>query len=305
MRVGFCLPQIGPLGTRDNLVQVAQRAEALGYDNLWTVERLLYPLKPRTPYGGTADGSLPEQYKRSLDALTSLTYVAAHTKKIGLGTSVLDMPYYNPVVLARQLTAIDVLSEGRLRVGLGLGWSEDEYIAAGGSMKNRGTRADEFLKVLLAIWTTDPVEFNGKHFQIAKSIIQPKPARKPHPPIYLAAFAPPALKRTAELADGWNPVALPVPAMAGMIQQMRDMAKAAGRDAAAMEVVVRANIEIADAPRPKEGFLFTGTVEQIQDDINATKALGVSEIFFDPVFSRDGESIQRFLACMERMRKLV
>src|SRR5215475_1327802 len=151
MRVGFCLPQIGPLGTRDNLVQVAQRAEALGYDNLWTVERLLYPLKPRTPYGASADGSLPEQYKRSLDPLTALTYIAAHTKKIGLGTSVLDMPYYNPVVLARQLTAIDVLSEGRLRVGLGLGWSEDEYLATGASMKNRGTRADEFLRVLLAI----------------------------------------------------------------------------------------------------------------------------------------------------------
>ena len=305
MRVGFCLPQIGPLGTRENLIQVAQRAEALRYDNLWTVERLLYPLKPRTPYGGSADGTLPEQYKRSLDPLTSLTFIAAHTKKIGLGTSVLDMPYYNPVVLARQLTAIDVLSEGRLRVGLGLGWSEDEYIAAGGSMKSRGTRADEFLKVLLAIWTTDPVEFNGKHFQVAKSIIQPKPVRKPHPPIYLAAFAPPALKRTAELADGWNPVALPVPAMAGMIQEMRDMAKAAGRDAAALEVVVRANIEIADKPRMKEGLLFTGTVEQIQDDINATKALGVSEIFFDPVFSRDGNSIEAFLACMERMRKLV
>jgi probable F420-dependent oxidoreductase len=304
MRVGFCLPQIGPLGTRENLIQVAQRAEALEYDNLWTVERLLYPLKPRTPYGGSATGALPEQYKQSLDPLTALTYVAAHTSKIGLGTSVLDIPFYNPVVLARQLTAIDVLSEGRLRVSFGLGWSEDEYLATGASKKDRGARADEFLKVLLAIWTTDPVEFNGKFFQVPKSIIQPKPVRKPHPPIYLAAFAPAALKRTAELADGWNPVALPVQAMTGMIQQMREMAKAAGRDPAALEVVVRANIEIADTPRPKEGYLFTGAIEQIQEDVKATKALGVSEIFFDPVFSRDGSSIERFLSCMERMRKL-
>src|ERR1051325_4827246 len=212
MRIGFSLPQIGPLGTRDNLVQVAQRAEALGYDNLWTVERLLFPLKPRTPYPGS--GILPEQYKSSLDPLTALTYVAAHTKKIGLGTSVLDIPFYNPLVLGRQLTAIDVLSGGRLRVGFGLGWSEDEYLATGASKADRGARATEFLKALLAIWTSDPVEFNGKYFQIPQSIILPKPVQKPHPPIYMAAFAPTALLRVATLADGWNPVGMPVNAMA-------------------------------------------------------------------------------------------
>ena len=305
MRVGFGLPQIGPLGTRDNLVKCAQRAEELGYDNLWTIERLLYPVKPQTPYPVTADGSLPEPYKRSLDPLTALTYVAAHTKKIGLGTSVLDIPYYNPVILARQLTALDVLSEGRLRVGLGLGWSQDEYDATGASMKGRGARADEFLKVLTAIWTTDPVEFRGKFFTIPKSIIQPKPVQKPHPPIYMAAFAPAALKRAAELTNGWNPVALPVDAMAPMIQQMRDMAKAAGRDPSALEVLVRANVEIFDKPRPQDGFIFSGTIEQIQEDIRATQRLDVQEIIFDPVFSADGQSFERYLQRMEQLRKMV
>jgi probable F420-dependent oxidoreductase len=305
MRVGFGLPQIGPLGTRDNLVKCAQRAEELGFDNLWTVERLLYPVKPQTPYPVTADGSLPEPYKRSLDPLTALTYIAAHTSKIGLGTSVLDIPYYNPAVLARQLTAIDVLSEGRLRVGLGLGWSQDEYDAAGASMRGRGARADEFLKVLKAIWTTDPVEFKGKYFTVPKSIIQPKPVQKPHPPLYMAAFAPAALKRLAEMTNGWNPVALPVDAMAGMMQQAREFAKAAGRDPSTLELVVRANVEVWDKPRPKEGFIYTGTIEQIQEDIRATKAIGANEIIFDLVFSADGRSIDRYLNRMEHLRKMV
>jgi probable F420-dependent oxidoreductase len=306
VRVGFALPNIGLLGTREALVKSAQRAEELGYDNLWTVERLLYPLKPQTPYPGTAGGLLPEPYKQgSLDPLTALTYVAAHTGRIGLGTSVLDMPYYNPVVLARQLTAIDVLSGGRLRLGMGLGWSQDEYTATGASMKNRGARADEFLKLLKAIWTTDPVEFHGKFFEVPKSNIQPKPAQKPHPPIYLAAFAPAAMKRVVELANGWNPVAIPVEGMAQMIRQMRDMAKAAGRDPSTLEVVVRANVEVAEKPLGKNRFIFTGSIEQIQEDIRATKGLDVQEVFFDPVFSPDGQSLDRFLKRMEHLRKLV
>jgi alkanesulfonate monooxygenase SsuD/methylene tetrahydromethanopterin reductase-like flavin-dependent oxidoreductase (luciferase family) len=102
MRVGFALGNIGPIGSPDNLVKIAQRAEALAYDSLWTVDRLLWPVTPQTPYGATADGSLPGEYKRVLDPLDTLTFVAGHTKSIALGTSVLDIPYYNPVILARR-----------------------------------------------------------------------------------------------------------------------------------------------------------------------------------------------------------
>jgi alkanesulfonate monooxygenase SsuD/methylene tetrahydromethanopterin reductase-like flavin-dependent oxidoreductase (luciferase family) len=134
MKIGFGLPNIGPLRTHENILKVAERAEALGYDSLWTVERLLWPMKPQTPYPVTADGSLPEGYKYSLDPLDTLTFAAARTKNIALRTSVLDMPYYNPVTLARCLTTIDVLSNGRLRVGLGLGWSQDEMDATNADM---------------------------------------------------------------------------------------------------------------------------------------------------------------------------
>ena len=241
MKIGFSLPNVGPIGTADAITKVAQRAEALGYSSLWTIERLLYPLKLQRPYPGTPDGHLPEIYKQVLDPLDALTYVAAQTKKIKLGTSVLDMPYHNPVVLARRLTTLDVLSNGRLLVGLGLGWNKDEMDATGADMTKRGALADEFLPLLKAIWTENPVEFHGKFFNVPRSYIDLKPVQKPHPPIYLGAFAPAALQRLAKLADGWNPVFLPVPVMAEMFGTIKQMAKEAGRDPSAMAMVVHAD----------------------------------------------------------------
>lgn len=304
MRVGFILPNIGPLASPEMLVQAAQKAEALGYDSLWVTERLLYPVKPQTPYPASADGSLPAGYKHALDPLEALTFVAARTSKVALGTSVLDMPYYNPVLLARRLTTLDVLSGGRLRVGFGIGWSKDEFDAVGVPFADRGRRADEFLQVLKAIWTTDPVEFHGRYYQVPRSLIGPKPVQKPHPPIYLAAFVPQALKRAAVYANGWNPVGIPAEGMAKMMAQLREMAKAAGRDPAAMEVVVRANIHVTQEPLGADRWIFSGSLDQVRADIEKVRAVGVQEVFFDPTFSPDGETADAFLACMARIRKL-
>jgi probable F420-dependent oxidoreductase len=305
MRVGFALGNIGSIATAENLVKIAERAEALGYDSLWTVERLLWPLKPQSPYPVTPDGSLPVEYKHSLDPVESLMFVAARTKKIALGTSVLDIPYYNPVMLARRLTTLDVLSGGRLRLGLGLGWSKDEHDAAGAEMKERGARADEFLQVLRAIWTTDPAEFHGRFYTLPKSYIQPKPVQKPHPPIYLAAFAPAALNRIARLADGWNPVAIPAEGMRAMFDGIQQGAQAAGRDPHRLEMIVRANVEITPEPRPETGMIFTGTLEQIREDVEACRRIGAHEIHFDPTFQAGPLEIGRWLALMEQLRKLV
>ena len=275
MKLGFALPNIGPVGGPEAIIKIAQRAEALGYDSLWTIERLLWPVKPQTPYPVTPDGSLPEQYQYVLDPLDTLTFVAAHTKSIALGPSVLDIPYYNPVTLARRLTTIDILSDGRLRIGLGLGWSKDEMDATGADMKKRGAMADEFLQVLKAIWTTNPVEFRGKFYTIPKSLINRKPVQKPHPPIYMAAFAPAALNRLARLADGWNPVMIPIDGMAQMFDGIKHMAKQAGRDPSSLRLVVRANLEVSDKPLPKERAIFTGTLDQIKDDIAGCVRIGI------------------------------
>jgi probable F420-dependent oxidoreductase len=305
MRVGFGLGNIGPIGTPDNIVRIAQRAEALGYDTLWTVERLLSPVKPQTPYPVTPDGSLPAVYRHVLDPLDSLAFVAAHTKRIGLATSVLDIPYYNPVMLARRVSTLDVLSGGRVRLGLGLGWSKDEHDAVGVEMKGRGARAEEFLKVLKAIWTTDPAEFKGQYYNLPKSYIGPKPVQKPHPPVYMAAFVPAAMNRIARLANGWNPVAIPVDGMKQMFDGIKQMAKDAGRDPATLELVVRANVEISEEPRPVEGMIFTGTLDQIKEDIAGCKRIGAHEVFFDPTFMAGAQTLDRWLAWMERLRSLV
>ena len=122
MRIGFALPQVGSAVGPETLVTAAQRAEDLGFDSLWVLDRILWPTNPRAPYP-IGDGSLPVKYKSVLDPLETLTFVAAHTRRIALGTSVLNLPWYNPVLLARQLTTLDVLSAGRLQIGFGIGWS--------------------------------------------------------------------------------------------------------------------------------------------------------------------------------------
>ena len=304
MKLGFNIPQIGPAASLEAIIKAAKRAEELGYDSVWVTERLLYPIEPQTSYMATPDGLLPEAYKIVIDPLHALTLAAAHTSRIGLGTSVLDMPYYNPVMLARSLTAVDVISHGRLKVGFGQGWSKDEHEATGASMKDRGSRADEFIQVLKAIWTTDPVEHHGKFFHIPKSIIGPKPVQKPHPPIYLAAYAPSSMKRVATMGDGWQPAGTPADVTAQMMGGIRDMAKQAGRNPSDLKLVVRANLNITSDPVEGERWICTGSLDQIKSDIQALKNIGTDELFFDPSVSPDGASLDRFLSTMERMKQL-
>src|SRR5262244_1327408 len=299
MRLGFALPQIGPVAGPDALVTVAQRAEALGFDSLWVLDRMLYPVNPRTPYPAAREGVLPDLYKRVLDPLETLTFVAAHTRRIALGTSVLNLPWYPPVLLARRLTTLDVLSGGRLRVGFGMGWSLDEYEAAGAPWPERGKRADEIIAALKTIWTTDPVEFQGNYYRIPKSFIGPKPVQKPHPPMYMAAFAPAAMKRVALEANGWFPVGIPLSGVGPMFEGIKGMAKDAGRDPSALTLIVRANVEIHNTPIEKERGDFTGTLEQIADDVKTTQKLGAAEIVFDPQFSPGVETARDIIARME------
>jgi probable F420-dependent oxidoreductase len=281
---------------------VAQRAEALGYHSLWTVERLLWPVTPKTPYPATPDGSLPEEYKHSLDPLDTLTFAAAYTSTIKLGTSVLDIPYYNPVLLTRRLTTIDYLSKGRLRVGLGVGWSQDEMDAAGADMKVRGARADEFLHVMKTIWMNDPAEHHGKFFHLPKSHIGPKPVQKPHPPIYLAAYTPAAMKRVATMADGWNPAGVPIEGMAQMFAAIKQMAEQAGRNPSELKMIVRANMTITPRPIESNRFVFVGSVEQIKEDLAACEKIGADETFLEPAFSAGRESVSGWLHLLDEFQ---
>lgn len=304
MRLGFALPQIGKGVGPDAVAAVAGRAEELGFDSLWVLDRLLYPEKPRAPYPGTPDGSLPPQYKTVLDPLQTLTFAAARTEKIAVGTSVLNLPWYSPVLLARSLATLDVLSGGRLRIGLGTGWSPDEYEAAGMSWSNRGKRADEFLRAIKTIWTTDPVEFHGEYVSIPKSTIEPKPVQKPHPPVYMAAYAPGSMRRVAREANAWFPVGVPLKALPEMFEGVKGMAKEEGRDPAELELIVRGNVELSSSPTSGERADFTGSVDQIASDIAATKKVGAAELVLDVHFSPGVESQKDFLEHMERLWKV-
>jgi probable F420-dependent oxidoreductase len=300
MRFGFALPQVGSAIGPAPLVAVAKRAEDLGFDSLWVLDRILWPVHPRAPYP-IGDGSLPVQYKSVLDPLETLTFAAAQTQRVALGTSVLDVPWYNPVLLARRLTTLDILSTGRLRIGFGMGWSPDEYEAAGVPWQERGKRADELIQALKKIWTTDPVEFQGKYYRIPRSVIGPKPVQKPHPPIYMAAYTPSAMKRVASEADGWFPVGIPLSGIGPMFEGIKSMAKDSGRDSSALELIVRANIEIHNAPIEKERVDFTGTLAQIAEDVMKTRRLGAAEIVFDVQFSPGVETAKDLVSRMEEL----
>ena len=299
MRLGYFLPQMGPAAGPDALISVATRAEALSYDSLWVTERTLFPIEPAVPYVASADGSLPDVYRDVIDPLTALAFVAAATERVVIGPSVLNIPWYNPTLLARSLTALDVLSKGRLKVGLGMGWSPDEYAAAGADWHRRGKRADENLEALLAIWGSDPVRYDGDEFRIPASVIGPKPVQSPHPPIYMAAYTEAAMARVARFADGWMPVGVPIEGMTAMLGGIRQMAEGHGRDGDAIELIVRANLHVTDTPLGDDRFIFTGTPDQIRADIDGCREAGAAELTFDVTFDPATRTSDDYLRGLE------
>jgi probable F420-dependent oxidoreductase len=303
MRLGLAVPQFGPDAGPDALQEVARQAEGLGYDSLWVAERLLYPVNPKAPYPATADGSLPLAYRRSLDPLAVLAYLAAVTSRVRIG-GFINLTFHNPVLLARELVTIDVLSNGRLDIGFGVGWSPDEFEAIGVPMRDRGQRAEETLQVIEAIWRDNPVQFEGRYFRVPESFFDLKPVQKPRPPIYMAAYAPATMDRAARLADGWIPAGVPLGAMEQMFAGIKQGAAEAGRDPSKLKLIVTANIEFHPAPLGDDRPIFVGSVEQIEGDISATRRLGAEEIIFNAIFSPDVGSTDDLLSRMEHLRTM-
>ena len=244
MRIGFCLPQFGALAQPPEVTRFAREAEALGAASLWVGDRLLAPVQPAVGYAGT--DSFPAEFRWSLDPLAALTAAAAVTSRVRLGTSVLNVPWYPPALLARSLTAVDVLSGGRLIPGFGTGWSPEEFQATGISMTQRGERLDECLDILEALWTASPAGHQGKHWTIPASYTDLKPVQRPRPPVYLGGYTPPALRRVARRADGWLP-SVRVPAasdpafLVRSLAQIRSDAAGYGRDPGQIKVILRVN----------------------------------------------------------------
>ena len=282
MDIGLAVPQLGRLGETPPRSRPSPSA----------------PRPPATTHCGPSTDSWPRCTREALPrdarrcvARPSSTpcsirsacsgLAAAVTERVRIGTNVLVAPWYPPVLLARSLTTLDHISAGRLDIGVGLGWSRDEYEAVGVPKRDLGARLDDALDVLDAIWTNAVVHHDGPYVRIAPSTVEPKPIQHPRPPLLLAAFTPAGLDRIARRADGWLPVGLPHDVLASMWAALRDMTHQHGRDPDALRLVVRANVKITDAHLGDHRPVFSGTIAQIAEDLLATRAVGAHELILD------------------------
>lgn len=273
MRLGLGLPVSGTWATPEAMRHVATRADELGFDSLWAFQRLLHPVED--DWGAA--------YHSVLDPLASLAYAAAVTSRIRLGVAVVMAPYYAPIVLAKALTTIDVLSAGRLDVGIGLGWSAEEFAAVGVPMDRRGARAEDAVACLKAVWGPDPVEHQGEFYAVPRSRVDPKPVQEPHPPILMGGGAEPALRRVGRIADGWiSSSRTDLTTIGTSIEVVRASAAAVGRDPAALRFVVRGVVRLTVAPTEGAARIpLQGDADQIRADLGALEEQGVTEVFLD------------------------
>ena len=270
--LGFGLPVSGRWATPDTIRRTARRAEELGYASLWTFQRVLYPV----------DGELGPPHRAVHDPLVTLAYVSGHTDRIGLGTATICAPFTAPALLAKMLASLDVLSGGRLTVGLGMGWLPQEYAAAGVPFERRGARMEEYLHCLEALWTQDPVEFAGEFYTVPRSHVGPPPMQRPHPPVLLGGAAGPALRRAGRLAQGWiGSSEQDLTQIGASVETVLDGAREAGRDPEALRILVRGVVDLLDDDPGGQRRPLQGTRQQVLDDLGALRAQGVNEVFFD------------------------
>jgi probable F420-dependent oxidoreductase len=271
VQISFGLPVSGSWATPDNILHIARRAEELGYQALWTFQRLLSPV----------DGSWGEMYRSVQDPLITLAYAAAVTSRIRLGVAVVNLPFVSPILLGKQAATLDLMSGGRLDLGLGLGWAEDEFTASGVSSKTRGRRAEEYIVALRALWTEDVVEHEGEFYRIPRSRVEPKPAQRPHPPILLGGTAPAALRRAGRISDGWiSSSRTDLNHIGGSVATVRQAALDAGRDPDALRFVCRGVVKVRDDGGPDRAPL-TGSLAAIRSDFALLAEQGITELFLD------------------------
>ena len=233
------LPHFGPRArgpeVRQHVRDVAVAADRLGFGVVWTSEHLIFPrhIESRYPYGPSFPYDVDDPI---LDVTATLSYVAAVTTKVRLGSSVMVLPYHHPIALAKALATVDVLSGGRLLVGVASGWLREEFDLLGIPFRERGARTDEAIALMKALWTQRDVHFTGRFHSINGAAFAPKPTQRPHPPIWVGGGSPAALRRVAQVADGWLAIPGDLDALTASIETIRREADAVGRDPAAIGV---------------------------------------------------------------------
>ncbi len=295
MKFGIVIPLHRDVDALVNL-ELAKNAEMLGFDSIWMSDHVVLPTK----YQGRFSEVL-------YDPFVLLASIAAKTKKILLGTSVLIAPYRNPIVVAKMVSTIDVLSDGRVIFGVGPGWMEEEFDVLGIPFNERGKRTNEYINIFKELWEQDEPQFEGEFYSFSKIKFYPKPIQKPHPPIWIGGISKKAIVRAVELGNGWHPVWLRPDQMKKKIRYLKRVAKEKERNLDNFVFSIRNRLRILktteakkpDLSRVRGQYTFSiyGTTEEIIHKVRKFESIGVSHIVFDLDVEDDDEmfnTLERF-----------
>lgn len=308
MQIGFSAPTAGPLASADNLTRLATGAEALGYSHATFSDHVVIPtdVAARYPYSDTGEFSTAGNGERN-EQLIELAFVAARTSTLRLVTSVMVVPHRPAVLAAKQLATIDVLSGGRVTLGIGAGWMREEFEAIDApNFDKRGKVTDEYIAAFRELWSKERPKFSGEFVKFDNITFAPKPAQKGGIPIWVGGESGPALRRTARLGDAWYPIgsnpAFPLDSLARFragVAKLHKLAIETGRNPKSIGLAFRFpkyGAALPDKAGDGERRLFSGTPAAIAADIKALTAVGVSAI--DITF--DGNTVAAMLEEMKR-----
>jgi probable F420-dependent oxidoreductase len=282
MKYGFSLIVRGREATPETFDAIARKAEALRLDSLWASDHLVIPPRRVTQYPGTSDGELPPSWlERYWDQLTVLTYLAARTSSLTLGTSVCILPMHHPIEVAAKVAHLDQLLNGRLVFGVGVGWFQEEFEVLNWPFHERGARTTEGLRIMKALWTQEQPSFRGRFYQFDRVRFGPKPASRPHTPIWVGGHTPGALRRVATVGDGWHPFRLSPAEVGKGLEELRRHMDAAGRAMSEITVSVKPLLAFREGSAGADRPPCQGSVGQIADDLKRYRDLGVEHLVFD------------------------
>ena len=290
MNFGFMLPSRGPLSQPENLSVIAKRGEELGYSFMMFPDHIVMPRDVSSRYPYTNSGVFPgTDTGETMEQLTTLAFLAGQTSTIRLVTSVMVVPHRSPVATAKVLSTLDILSQGRLTVGVGTGWLEEEFQALETKpFAQRGAITDEYIQVFKELWTSESPEFNGEFCRFSNIDFEPKPVQKPHPPIWVGGEGRRAIRRAARFGDGWQPLGnnstFPTGTAEELAVGLRRLdaeLERAGRPAGALEITSRMlgyDLKKNGEASGSGHAAFAGTADEIASEVRRFQDLGVSNL---------------------------
>ncbi len=281
MRFGVHLPHLGRRVDADSLVHFAQAIERAGYASGWVSDHVCWPAEIASKYPYSADGSFaPDQMMGWLDPIGTQLFIAGVTTTLQLGFTVLILPYRQPVVTAKQLATLDVLSRGRLILGCGVGWMAEEALILGMPWDHRGERSNEQLELFNRLFTDPTPSYAGRFYQVPPVGFEPKPVQKTVP-IWVGGNTEAAYRRAARYGTGFHAAFEPLLVVAAAWRRVLDLTSAAGRDPAAMTLSLRVYLDTMNSMEPDKSLF--GSTAQMQDQVAAYAGIGVSHLILDPV----------------------